>query len=180
MNCKGALNRYVVSRMMYHCHNIQLMKIIFLDFDGVMDTAYYDHVLSKEGKPGNDKYGTIFDPYCVQNLKRIIDETGAKIVVSSSWKYDMSYKAFLDMWDYRGLPGFVTDVTPTPAIRNNRGDEIDAWLEECRTECQYVIIDDLDAYNFNEHQIPRLLVVNPFNGLDEDTAKRAIDLLNSD
>ena len=133
------------------------MKIIFLDFDGVMDTAYYDHVLHKEGKPGNDKYGTIFDPYCVQNLKRIIDETGAKIVVSSSWKYDMSYKAFLDMWDYRGLPGFVTDVTPTPAIRNNRGDEIDAWLEECRTECQYVIIDDLDAYNFNEHQIPRLL-----------------------
>ena len=67
------------------------MKIIFLDFDGVMDTAYYDHVLAKEGKPGNDKYGTIFDPYCVQNLKRIIDETGAKIVVSSSWKYDMSY-----------------------------------------------------------------------------------------
>ena len=59
------------------------MKIIFLDFDGVMDTAYYDHVLHKEGKPGNDKYGTIFDPYCVQNLKRIIDETGAKIVVSS-------------------------------------------------------------------------------------------------
>ena len=67
------------------------MKIIFLDFDGVMDTAYYDHVLAKEGKPGNDKYGTIFDLYCVQNLKRIIDETGAKIVVSSSWKYDMSY-----------------------------------------------------------------------------------------
>lgn len=23
------------------------MKIIFLDFDGVMDTAYYDHVLNK-------------------------------------------------------------------------------------------------------------------------------------
>ena len=51
------------------------MKIIFLDFDGVMDTTYYGHVLAKEGKPGNDKYGTIFDPYCVQNLKRIIDET---------------------------------------------------------------------------------------------------------
>ena len=34
------------------------MKIIFLDFDGVMDTSYYDHILSKEGKPGNDEYGT--------------------------------------------------------------------------------------------------------------------------
>ena len=154
------------------------MKIIFLDFDGVMDTAYYDHVLHKEGKPGNDMYGAIFDPYCVQNLKRIIDETGAHIVVSSSWKYGMSYKDFLDMWEYRGLPGFVTDVTPTPLERNNRGDEIDAWLNECRTEVQYVILDDLRADNFNEHQLPRFLKVNPIWGLDEDTAERAIAILN--
>ena len=60
------------------------MKIIFLDFDGVMDTAYYDHILSKEGLPENDYYGTVFDPDCVQNLKEIIDKTGADIVVTSS------------------------------------------------------------------------------------------------
>ena len=52
-------------------------------------------------------------------------------------------------------------------------------FECCDVECQYVIIDDLGAYNFNEHQLPRLLIVNPFNGLDEETAKRAIELLNS-
>ena len=154
------------------------MKIIFLDFDGVMDTVYYDHVLSKEGKPGSDKYGVVFDPNCIKNLKHIIDETGADIVVSSSWKYLMSYQDFQEMWEARGLPGFVTDVTPEPANRRKRGDEIDAWLDECRTECQYVIIDDLDDNNFNEHQIPRLLVVNPFGGIDEDIAERAIALLN--
>ena len=155
------------------------MKIIFLDFDGVMDTAYYDHMLSKQGLPGNDPYGTVFDPNCVHNLRRIIDNTGADIVVSSSWKHFMTYKEFLEMWDARGLPGFVTDVTPIPDMRRNRGDEIDAWLNECNVECQYVIIDDLDGSNFNEHQIPRLLVVNPFFGLDEDTAERAVILLNS-
>ena len=155
------------------------MKIIFLDFDGVMDTAYYDHMLSKQGLPGNDPYGTVFDPNCVHNLRRIIDNTGADIVVSSSWKHFMTYKEFLEMWDARGLPGFVTDVTPIPNMRRNRGDEIDAWLNECNVECQYVIIDDLDGSNFNEHQIPRLLVVNPFFGLDEDTAERAIYLLNN-
>lgn len=42
------------------------MKVIFLDFDGVMDTAYYDHMLTKEGKPGIDKYGSVFDPNCVK------------------------------------------------------------------------------------------------------------------
>ena len=155
------------------------MKIIFLDFDGVMDTAYYDHMLSKQGLPGNDPYGTVFDPNCVHNLRRIIDNTGADIVVSSSWKHFMTYKEFLEMWDARGLPGFVTDVTPIPDMRRNRGDEIDSWLNECNVEWQYVIIDDLDGSNFNEHQIPRLLVVNPFFGLDEDTAERAIYLLNN-
>lgn len=154
------------------------MKIIFLDFDGVMDTEYYDHILSEASKPISDEYGLLFDPECVKNLKYIIDNTGADIVVSSTWKDDMSYKDILDMWEYRGLPGFVTDVTPTLTYGYNRGDEIDAWLKECPTECSYVIIDDLDACNFNEHQIQRLFIVNPFFGLDEYTAERAIKKLN--
>ena len=154
------------------------MKIIFLDFDGVMDTEYYDHILSETGKPISDEYGLLFDPECVKNLKYIIDNTDADIVVSSTWKDDMSYKEILDMWKYRGLPGFVTDVTPSTE-NHKRGDEIDGWLKECHTECNYVIIDDLDVSNFNEHQIPRLLIVNPFNGLDEYTAKRAVMILNA-
>lgn len=153
------------------------MKIIFLDFDGVMDTEYYDYILSEAVKPISDEYGLLFDPECVKNLKYIIDNTGADIVVSSTWKDDMSYKEILDMWKYRGLPGFVTDVTPNTA-KHIRGDEIDAWLKECPTKCSYVIIDDLEAYNFNEHQIPRLLIVNPFFGLDEYAAERAIRILN--
>lgn len=155
------------------------MKIIFLDFDGVMDTAYYDHVLAKEGKPGNDEYGIIFDPNSVKNLKYIIDHTGADIVVTSSWKYLMNYQDFLNMWKARELPGFVTDVTPNIHGSRCRGDEIDAWLKDCKSQCQYVILDDLGADNFNSHQIPRLLIVNPFYGIDEDLADRAILLLNS-
>lgn len=154
------------------------MKVIFLDFDGVMDTAYYDHVLGKYGLPECDKYGVVFDPSCIKNLKHIIDNTGADIVVSSTWKNFMSYKDILDMWKDRNLPGFVTDVTPIPPNRRNRGDEIDAWLNECKSDCLYVIIDDLDAYNFNEHQLQRLLIVNPYNGIDEDIAERAIRILN--
>ena len=89
------------------------MKIIFLDFDGVMDTEYYDYILSEADKPISDEYGLLFDPECVKNLKYIIDSTGADIVISSTWKDIMSYQEILDMWKYRDLPGFVTDVTPT-------------------------------------------------------------------
>lgn len=150
------------------------MKVIFLDFDGVMDTAYYDNYLNYMGLPKKDKYGVVFDPDCIANLRRIIDETGADIVVSSTWKDFMTYKEILEMWEYRKLPGFVTDTTPT--CSRKRGDEIDSWLEECNTECEYVIIDDMDETQFNEHQYDRLFVVNPYDGLNEQTAEKVIQI----
>ena len=155
------------------------MKVIFLDFDGVMDTEYYDQYLHDNGLPVSDCHGIVFDPYCVDNLKAIIDQTGADIVVTSTWKYFMTYQDFLNMWEDRSLPGFITDVTPTLGPSCLRGDEIEAWLNECQAECQYVIIDDLDGSNFHDDQIARLLVVNPYNGLDEDTVSRAVALLNT-
>jgi len=152
------------------------MKIIFLDFDGVMDTAYYDDFLHKNSLPEIDKYGIVFDPYCIKNLKYIIDNTRADIVISSTWKDDMTYNEILDMWKDRNLPGFVTDVTPT--VSRHRGNEIDAWLEECRDTCRYAIIDDLDSSNFNPHQLEHLFIVNPYCGLDEDTARRIVQHLS--
>jgi uncharacterized protein len=112
-------------------------------------------------------------------LKRIVDETYADIVVTSTWKYDMSYADILDMWKARELPGFVTDVTPNIHGCRCRGDEIDAWLKDCKDECQYVILDDLGAENFHTHQILRLLVVNPYYGIDEVIADRAISHLSN-
>lgn len=144
--------------------------IIFLDFDGVMDTEYYDSILEKKGMPNCDRFGAIFDPCCISNLKYITDKTGADIVVSSSWKEDMAFSEILEMWTVRNLPGKVIDVTPT--ISNHRGDEIDAWLNKHSMCRDYVIIDDLDAGNFNKHQINHLYVVNPYVGLDEETARR--------
>ena len=155
------------------------MKILFLDFDGVMDSESYNHMLKKQGKPLKDKYGTIFDPLCVKNIKYITDQTGASIVVTSLWKRIMSYGDIVELWGYRELPGFVTGVTPNLGKGFCRGDEIDAWLEECRTDVQYVIIDDLRAKYFNELLLSRLLKVDPIMGIVEDTAERAIELLNS-
>lgn len=151
-------------------------KIIFLDFDGVMDTAYYDIILTSKGLPGCDEYGVVFDPECVRNLRTIIDATGADIVVTSTWKSLMSHNEILNMWKGRHLPGFVTGVTPDTSM--HRGDEIDAWLRECNTACEYVIIDDLDASNFNGHQINHLITVSPYNGLDELAAERAVSMLH--
>ena len=47
------------------------MKTIFLDIDGVLNVDYDD----------KDQFGHIFRDEYVQNLKEIIEKTGAKIVI---------------------------------------------------------------------------------------------------
>ena len=80
---------------------------MFLDFDGVLNTCWW------ERKIPIDKYGYAFDPNAVANLAKIIVETGADIVVSSTWKF-MGLSEMQEMWEERSLPGKIIDITPIP------------------------------------------------------------------
>lgn len=147
-----------------------------------MDTVRYSDRLFQKGLPENDRFGTVFDPECIMNLKQIVDATGADIVVTSSWKDIMGYEKILEMWKARGLPGFLMDVTPT--CSNRRGEEIASWLDiftknSGREEFRYVILDDLGEDNFNEDQIPHLVRIDNYDGLTDLAAGRAIIILNN-
>jgi hypothetical protein len=117
------------------------MKVIFLDIDGVLNVI----------PQGHDAFGGIFHPNFVKNLGRIIDETEAKIVISSSWRHSGLQK-MLDMWEFRNLPGEVIGVTPDlyrfldfEGERTMvRGDEIQAILDQYYQITNYVILDDDD------------------------------------
>ena len=144
------------------------MKIVFLDIDGVLNVY----------PQGYDDFGAIFHQHFMDNLKRIIDETGAKIVISSSWRHD-GLERMQEMWKHRKLSGEVIDVTPGlhlmkggciqfyngklkrhPTERVHgysvpRGCEIDYWL---RNEAQrfgvvenFCVIDD-DVDFLLQHQ----------------------------
>lgn len=143
------------------------MKIIFLDIDGVLNLI----------SQGFDQYGSIFHNNFVNNLKTIIDATGAKIVLSSSWRKN-GLEEIQEMWKFRQLPGEVIDVTPslylkkggsiefwndkltqhpTPKIHGYsipRGCEIEYWLknesEKFGEVESYVIIDDDIDMLFNQ------------------------------
>lgn len=47
-----------------------MKKIIFLDFDGVLNTEYNQNLLMYHGKSWKDKYGAFFDLKTVAELKR--------------------------------------------------------------------------------------------------------------
>ena len=151
-------------------------KLIFLDFDGVMNNRRYNLYRNIHHLPEKDEFGVLFDPDCVAALKHIIDETGAEIVVSSSWKDYMTMGEIRDMWRKRNLPGTPIDVTPT--ISQHRGEEIEAWLSAHPNPCQYVIIDDEPREQFSPEQCLHLIIVDPFDGLTMFLADRAISILN--
>ena len=154
-----------------------MRRIIFLDFDGVLNTEYYQGLLQFQGKQWQDQYGAFFDPRAVRQLKRVIDTTGADIVVESSWKY-LGLEAMQELWRVRNLPGRVIDITPSLTDNASKGEEIAAWLSEYATpDARYVIIDD--EYVVLDAQIPFFIWTNPYEGLTEEQADRAMLILNS-
>lgn len=158
------------------------MKVIFLDIDGVLNIYC----------PGRDEYGCLFHEHFVDNLRWIIEQTKAKIVVSSSWRLS-GKTSILEMWKYRNLPGEVIDITPNLTYGSGknsstpRGKEIQHWLNEHPEVTNYVILDDdsdmlsTQMENFvktsgNLHHID--FVDGGGYGLTKECSQEAVKILN--
>ena len=169
-------------------------KVIFLDFDGVLNTEEYFASLEEKGLPTEDAFGTLFCPNAVRNLQQIIDATDALIVVSSSWRF-AGLETLKQMWKERALPGTLYDITSLyvaddyicthiedkdfdyhEAMTSTREMEISTWLQEHSEVTDYVILDDLDS--FRQHEA-HFIKINPRIGITNEEIKRAITILNS-
>ncbi len=168
--------------------NEKMKKIIFLDIDGVLNTRDWHSRMTKDTP--RDEFGWVFDPVAVENLAHIINETGANIVVSSSWKY-LGMTKLKEMWDIRNLPGDLLDITPNTVsdeilLNANldeielgvcRGNEIKEWLSKHKGEVSnYVIIDDFD--DLLPEQMCHAVITNTLIGITESDAEKAITILN--
>ncbi len=168
--------------------------IIFLDFDGVLNTEKYYCELKSKGLPSDDKYGQLFDPEAVANLRKIIDATGARIVVSSSWRY-MGLNVLQRMWYDRDLPGRIVDITPLHLLDDKlrdtdltqvdilslcRGNEIKWYFDEVldanSNSRRFVIFDDLKDVlpELQDHFVR----IDPIVGITEGDVEKAIVVIN--
>lgn len=162
------------------------MKIIFLDIDGVlnsMKTCEENHL-----RTGQNGFGGFFREQetlthdhvlwgqdLVNNLKRIVEETNASIVISSTWRKYYSINKFKEMfavygWENAPVIGITDREGP------ERGREINRYTFSYNIE-KYVILDD-DS-DMLSTQMQNFVNTDPDCGLSEEDAEKAINILNS-
>lgn len=139
--------------------------ILFLDFDGVLNCERSFDGTGERYRFGGDN---------VSALNRILLQTDARIVITSTWRLYWSLQENSEFLERDGvLPGRV--VGKTADLSLERGYEIDAWLKGAPFEVAgFVILDDRDDMAMH---LPRLIRVEPYRGLTMADADRAIQLL---
>lgn len=143
------------------------MRCIFLDFDGVINNWFH------------------FEGVALDNanvLKKIIKASGAKVIVTSSTKYELEHIPSKDYYNSRFFNTYVKPLNElgieifdlTPNIFGNRTLEIQDYIASHHVE-EYVILDDeLVAQSLQAHQVfPEL-----YKGLQECHIIPALNILN--
>ncbi|MCS2235553.1 HAD domain-containing protein [Bacteroides thetaiotaomicron] len=155
-----------------------MSKIIFLDFDGVITT------LKSKWTIDNEK---------VELVKQICDATGAKIVISSSWRrytLEQTIEAITTRETKIGhnpfpYPEYIIDITSRMygfKYGNKethyglcRGVEIDRWLWEHQDVTNYVILDDDPDMLLSQKK--HFIKTHALRGISKRDVKRAINIL---
>jgi hypothetical protein len=136
------------------------MKVIFLDIDGVLNC---------KSTPNPRKFPYIVDPKLLKRLKRLLERTGAKVVLSSTWRYDPAGIFSPKHW---GIP-FVDVIPDMP--KKPRRNEILTWLKRHREVERFVVIDDEDD---ELDQLP-LFQPSASTGLTDEIAKGVAKYLDA-
>ena len=156
------------------------MRVVFLDFDGVITTLKSRYHL---------------DPEKMELVKRIVDATDAKIVITSSWRrftLEDTIKSITDTSSpHVGENPFVPieaviGVTarmygfkysdPKKHYSIPRGVEIERWINEHPEVEQYVILDD--DCDMLYYQRNNFVHTDTYNGISEADVEKAIKILN--
>lgn len=140
------------------------MKIIFLDIDGVLNTygAYGIH------DPNSTK------PECIERLNVILNETGAKIVIISSWKDQWGIKTTTDILYSREVK--MDSIFGGTANGFSKEKGIQKFLSEYPIS-HFVIIDDnieLNDITLRLHHVQ----THTFVGLTDNDVFDIIRMLN--
>ena len=144
------------------------MKVIFLDFNGILDT--YENM-------------DVIDSDNLNRLKRIVDECNAKVVLTTSNKNNYYRSGII-----RGILKYIIDslleagidVIGMVPMLDSREDEIHAYLDmHPEVEAFVILDDDYDMPSFRDNLIllPSQMIGIEQRGLEDEHVEKAISIL---
>ena len=155
------------------------MKVIFLDFDGVLNSSVFITEARKWRQKNQEKHRSVewwasdIDPKAVALLNFILSKTEAQIVISSSWRYGCSLDLLRSILKASGCEGEVIAVTPRMP-GNHRSDKIQEWLRLHPEVDSFVVLDDA-----RDAGIDGKFVQTDYGiGLTQEDAEKAVEILN--
>jgi HAD domain in Swiss Army Knife RNA repair proteins len=137
----------------------KVSKVIFLDIDGVLNSAAFMVQMARQGICPDDK----IDPKAISILNRIIEEHDACLVISSTWRLFTTIDRLNVLLKSHGLRRDVFDFTYDYGGSYGRGVEISNWLGSHPEIDNCVVIDD-DTVDVMDHRRVR---TDFANGLQE-------------
>lgn len=154
------------------------MKIVFLDIDGVLINEECLRAGNQNAHPG-----------CVKALNWLVEQSGAGLVVTSTWRI-MGFGYIQTAFNRWRINGKIIDMTPRLEFKPNsiwiaggRELEIREWLKsysqhQDAAQLEYVILDD-DHRSIGALS-DRLVQTTSYDGLTMQDAKRALAMLNKE
>jgi DNA primase large subunit len=148
--------------------------LILLDIDGVLipANAWRQPEFMADGFP-------VFNLRAVNALQRILSETNASVLLTTSHKTKYNVPQWVDLLKSRGINSKKIHVLPTDSLQMNRKDEILEWYKTAHVPNEgFVIIDDDKLLNSLPQILKNNLVLtSPSVGLTDELADEAISIL---
>lgn len=146
------------------------MKAIFLDVDGVLNSDEHTAFI-RSFVTYSDNMIEPFDDECLHNLKYIVDETDAKIIITSIWRLFPDYLYILmNKLEEYGLDKNVISLTISNKYKDKL-QEIAVKLKKLGIT-EYVVLDNDNVLNLDRH-----VITNNATGLTGIDAKQAVKIL---
>lgn len=122
-----------------------MKPIIFLDFDGVVETIFWERDIDGSYtlnglKNSHERY--LNNKQAIGWLNRLYQEIPYDVVVSSTWRMSMDIKELQDLLIRSGFNKNIKVIGKTPLLHQQRGVEIQEWIDINHFKGKFIIIDD--------------------------------------
>ena len=121
-----------------------MKPVVFLDFDGVVETIYWEKDEVGSWSYNIHKYGhdELNNKQAIGWLNELYSKEPYDIVVSSTWRMGMTLEQLQALIIKSGFNPEIKVIGMTPILHQQRGLEIQQWIDDNNFKGKFVIIDD--------------------------------------